>query len=571
MDDAIEHDIGGPVLRWIRIRNVAVIDRLEVDFEPGLNLLTGETGAGKSILIDALGLVLGSRASSDLLRSGAETAIVEAGFELSPMPRSLARRLTPIGIEVEEEIVVRRELNASGRGKVTVNGVAATAQLLRDMASHLADIHGQGESSSLLKPDAGLDILDRFGETRDRRRAVRDALRETRRIEQDIASVETRAREREKRKRELAEALDEIEKAGPSAGEDEDLLAERRLVGHAEKLKMLSEEVFRMLYEDEDSAISRLGAAWKRVSELASIDPRWLSYLGDKESLMSPLQDLALHARDYARSIDVTPGRLDELESRLAQLERLKKKYGGTLAEVLALRERAKKGISELEGSEEKISELRGLLEAACSRYRTLAKELSARRRQSAKRLVKLVAAELKDLALEKARFRVELSSADGADSSCWRESGLDLAELLFSANPGEEPRPLAKAASGGELSRFVLGLKAVSAKGESPRTLVFDEVDSGIGGRVADAVGKKLSELARVHQVICVTHLPQIASFAPAHYRIDKMEREGRTETRIARLDPESRVDEIARMLAGSVVTESAREHARQLVRDKN
>ncbi len=555
----------------MRIRNVAVIERLEVDFEPGLNLLTGETGAGKSILIDALGLVLGSRASSDLVRTGAESAIVEAGFELEPVPKSLARRLKELGVEAEDEIVIRREVQASGRGKATVNGVAAAGQLLREIAPYLADIHGQGESSSLLRPDAGLELLDRFGGTREERRKARELFREVRRLETEITSVERRARERDERKRELEAAAAEIEKAAPRAGEDEDLLAERRLVGHAEKLRSLSEEIFRTLYEDEDSALSRLASAWKRVSELASIDPRWQSYLADRDALTSSLQDLALHARDYARNIDVSPGRMDELESRLAQLERLKRKYGGSLAEVLAKGEGARREILELESSEDRIAELRSLLEGARSAYRTLAEALSSQRRLAAKRLEKLVLKELKDLALEKARFRVEVAASDGSDPSLWRESGLDEVDLLFTANPGEEPRPLAKTASGGELARFLLGLKAVSAKGERAKTLVFDEVDAGIGGRVADAVGEKLRELARVHQVICVTHLPQIASFAPAHYRIDKMERDGRTETRIARLDPKARVDEIARMLAGAVVTESAREHARQLVRDKS
>jgi DNA repair protein RecN (Recombination protein N) len=554
----------------MRIRNVAVIDRLEVDFEPGLNLLTGETGAGKSILIDALGLVLGSRASSDLVRTGADAAIVEAGFELVPMPRALARRLAEIGVEVEDEIVIRRELQGSGRGKVTVNGVAAARQLLRDIAPYLADIHGQGESSSLLRADAGLDLLDRFAGNREEKRQARERFREAKRLEQEIENVGRRGLEREKRKREIEEALEEIDKAAPRAGEDEDLLAERRLVGHAERLRTLSEEVFRAVYEDEDSALSRLSSAWKRVSELASIDPRWLPYLGDKDALMSPLQDLALHARDYARGIDVTPGRMDQLETRLAQLERLKKRYGGSLAEVVALRDRAKKELLALEGSEERASELKERLEETRGRYRALAKALSVSRRQAAARLEKLVARELKDLALEKARFRIELASGDASDPALWRESGLDTAELLFTANPGEEPRPLAKTASGGELARFVLGLKAVSAKGERGKTLIFDEVDAGIGGRVADAVGEKLRELSGVHQVICVTHLPQIASFAPAHYRIDKIERAGRSETRIARLDRESRVDEIARMLAGAVITETARQHARQLVKDK-
>ncbi|HEY7698057.1 MAG TPA: DNA repair protein RecN, partial [Vicinamibacteria bacterium] len=503
--------------------------------------------------------MLGSRASSDLVRSGADAAVVEAGFELQPMPRSLRRRLEEIGVEVEDEIVVRRELQTSGRGKVTVNGVAAARQLLRDIAPYLADIHGQGESSSLLRPEAGLDLLDRFGGTRETRREAREALREVRRLEAEIARVTRRGEERDKRKRELEEALDEIEKAAPRKGEDEDLLAERRLVGHAEKLKSLSEEVFRTLYEDEESALARLASAWKRVSELASIDPRWLGYLGDKDSLTSALQDLALHARDYARSIDVTPGRMDELESRLANLERLKKRYGGTLDEVLALGDRARQEILELEGSEERLSELQGLLDAARSRYLALTKGLSTSRRAAAKRLEKLVAKELKDLALEKARFRLEVATNEGSDPGLWRESGLDSVELLFTANPGEEPRPLAKTASGGELARFVLGLKAVSAKGERGKTLVFDEVDAGIGGRVAEVVGKKLREVAKRHQVLCVTHLPQIASLADRHYAVRKRVERGRTTTEIGLLGSEERIEEIARMLGGEKLTETA------------
>jgi DNA repair protein RecN (Recombination protein N) len=556
------------MLRWMRIQNVAVIDRLEVDFESGLNLLTGETGAGKSILIDALGLVLGARAAAELVRSGAEQAVVEAGFEMAPVPPALGRRLKEAGILLEDELVIRRELTAAGRSRVTVNGVAGARQLLREIAPFLADIHGQGEDSSLFRPEAGLEILDRFGGTREDRRRVRESLREVRRISAELQKVEASAREKDARKRELEGIAAEIGKVSPRVGEDEELLNERSLVAHAEKLRSLSEEVYRSLYEDEGSALARLSLIFKRIEELASIDRRFQTYAEERDALLSPLQDLALFTRDYARHIDVTPGRLDRIESRLALLERIKKKFGGTLQAALERGDRARREIEELEGSEERIAGLTEALEAAEGRYLALAASLSAARRKAARKLERLLSKELPSLALEKARFAVEVKSLEDGD---WRESGLDEVELLFSANPGEEPRPLSKTASGGELSRFVLALKAVSAKGERPKTLVFDEVDSGIGGRVADAVGEKLKELASIHQVICVTHLPQIASFAPAHYRIDKMEKEGRTETRIERLDPEGRVDEIARMLAGAVVTESARKHARELVREKS
>lgn len=551
----------------MRIRDVAVIDRLEVDFAPGLNLLTGETGAGKSILLDALGLVLGGRATSEIIRSGADSAVVEAGFSLDPVPRALARRLQEAGIEAEDEIVVRREVGASGRGKTTVNGIAGPRQLLREIAPYLADIHGQGDNSTLLYPEAGIEILDRFAGARDVRRDVREAFREVRRLERELARAREHAREKESRRTALESSLLELEKAALRAGEDEELLSERRIVAHGEKLKSLSSEIYGALYDEDQAVLSRLRLVFKRIEELSAIDDRWKPYLSERDALLSQLEDLSLYARDYAQEIDVSPGRLDEIEGRLALLERWKKKHGGSLDSVLAFRASARRELDELEGSEERSQAIEQEFEHTREKYVSLARTLSKIRHEAAKELEKKVARELKSLALEKARFLLPVTTSE----EIVRESGIDAAQILFSANPGEEPRPLAKTASGGEMSRFVLALKTVSAKGERPKTLVFDEVDAGIGGRVADAIGEKLRELSQVHQVICVTHLPQIASFAPAHYRVDKMEREGRTETRIARLDPEERVNEIARMLAGTVVTETARDHARQLVRDKS
>lgn len=553
------------MLRWIRVENIAVIERLEVDFEPGLNLLTGETGAGKSILVDALGLVLGNRASTDLVRTGAETAVVEAGFEIDPLPDALRARLDDAGIDPDPEIVIRREITRAGRGKVVVNGAGSSRALLVDIATFLVDIHGQGENLTLLRPDAGLELLDRFGGSGALREHVGTAFAAIQDIEDELARLARAAEDREA-KRELREfELRELDSAELESGEDDELQNERKLLAHAARLETLSKRAYASLYDDEGSVLSRLKSVFSDVEELGSIDDYWKSYVAERDALTGQLDDLALALRDYTGGLDVSPGKLDKIESRLALLERLKKKYGGTLDAVLARREACRRALEDLSSSTEKLEALEAQLESSRKKYKTLAAELSKMRTNAAKRLERAVMQELPSLALEKARFSMVMGTGE------WRETGTDIVELLFSANPGEDPRPLMRVASGGELSRFMLALKSIAAKSEDAKVLVFDEVDAGIGGRVADAVGEKLEELAALHQVICVTHLPQIASFALTHYRIDKIEHKGRIETRIERLDDKARVDEIARMLAGAVVTESAREHARQLVMDRN
>ena len=549
----------------MRVENVAVIDHLEVDFEAGLNLVTGETGAGKSILIDALGLVLGNRASSELVRTGAESAYVEAGFEMDPIPEFLEARLREAGIEAEPELVIRREITKAGRGKIVVNGVGSSRALLRDISTMLVDIHGQGDNLALLRLDAGIELLDSFGGLSVLRGQVAEAFAAVKSTRGELERLERVARERSSRREHLEFELGELDKAELVSAEDEELASERKLLTHAEKLKELSERSYASLYENEGSVVSRLAQVFQDVEELASIDNRWQRHIDDRDALTGQLEDLALSLRDYRDEIQVAPGKLDTIETRLALLDRLKKKHGGTLDAVLDRQESVRAELLEVSRSSEKLEELREQLDAARAKYRALAAELSKMRKNSAKRLETAVAKELPSLALEKARFTAEIREGE------WRVSGVDVVDLLFSANHGEELRALGKVVSGGELSRFMLALKAVSAKDETSKVLVFDEVDAGIGGRVADAVGLKLKELATLHQVICVTHLPQIASFAPSHYRIDKIERKGRIETRIERLDSEARVDEIARMLAGAVVTESARAHARQLVTEKS
>ena len=562
------------MLGWIQVRNIAVIDELQVDFEPGLNLLTGETGAGKTILIDALSLILGARASTDLVRTGKEQASVEAGFELPEVPEALTRRLGEAGVDIDGDgIVVRREIAAGrGKGRVAINGAAGAAALLRDIAPFLVDVHGQGETATLAKSETGLELLDRSVDYRGQKQKVLEAYRRFAELEQEESRLESAAKDIESRREVLTFQVEEIQRDNPIEGEDAELEDERRLLAHGERLRTLTDEAYGTLYDDESSVIARLAHVWKQVGELAEIDGRLKPYLGSREAVGSQLDDLALFLRDYREQIRSAPGRLDEVENRLAQLERLKKKYGGTLEAVLAQRARYQKDLDQVEGSSHALAETREQKADATQKYLSAARELSKRRTAAAKSLQAKVVQELRELAMEKARFSIEVRVPENAsqERSFWRDSGLDTVELLFSANPGEELRPLARIASGGELSRFMLALKTVAARAGDSRTLVFDEVDAGIGGRVADVVGEKLKALSGSHQVICVTHLPQIARFADAHFRIEKNEAGGRTVTRVLRLDRKGRVDEIARMLAGSKVTDTARKHAEQLVAGK-
>jgi len=570
------------MLAWIRVRNVAVIDELQVDFEPGLNLLTGETGAGKTILIDALSLILGARASFELVRTGAEEASVEAAFQLRDVPQALTARLGDAGIDVDGgEILIRRELSAGKddkatravKGRLAVNSAAATIPLLRDIAPFLVDIHGQGESAAMAKSEAGLEILDQSTEHRTERQTVLEAYRRLVLIELEETELAGEVKDADTRREFLAFQLEEIDRGKPEVGEDVRLEEERRLLAHGERLRGLTEGAYAALYEEEGSALARLAQVWKQVEELAAIDPRLEPFLASRQVVRSQLDDLALFLRDYGERIDFAPGRLDEVELRLAELERLKRKFGGSLESVLAHREECGQALARLQDSSQLLREIGERKDKAAREYLSAARELTKKRKAAAKTLQTSVVRELRALAMEKARFTIEVSApAEAApERSAWRPSGLDAVELRFSANPGEDLRPLSRIASGGELSRFMLALKSVAAGGGESKTLVFDEVDAGIGGRVAEVVGEKLKALSRSHQVICVTHLPQIASFADAHFRIEKKEVKGRTVTRIHRLDRKGRVDEIARMLAGTEVTESARKHAESLVAGKS
>ena len=554
------------MLKLLRINNIAIIAELELEFGSGLSLLTGETGAGKSILIDALGLLFGARASSELIRTGEERAVVEAVFESA----AAARAGEGHGLPVEgEELVLRREVHVSGKGKATVNGALVPVSLLRELAPFVAAIHGQHESQGLLDADTHVRLLDTYGGLAAPAREVANHFAQLREAEEALESFGRDRREAERRRDTLEFQAGEIEKAHLSDGEEDDLRRERLRLANAERLAVAAGEAYGLLYEDEAAILARLGQVHRRVEELAAIEPAFAPFMEAHGSLKAQLDDLALQLRDFQEELQVSPARLDEVESRLALVERLKRKYGASLSEVIAYGQRCREeldALSDPEGRERALAKMRDL---AAAGYVKSATELSRRRRLSARELERQVEAELGQLAMEKTRFRVgfEPESAGEPPREAWSERGFERVEFLISPNPGEPVRPLARIASGGELSRIMLALKSVAHLDASGKTLVFDEVDAGIGGRVAEVVGRKLRAMAASHQVLCVTHLPQIASLADQHLVVRKHSEKSRTRTTVEAVQGVSRVEEVARMLGGETITEAARQHARELV----
>jgi DNA repair protein RecN (Recombination protein N) len=537
------------MLRYLNIRNLAVIESLEVSFQPGLNVITGETGAGKSIVVGAVGLLLGDRASSDIVRTGEETAVVQAVFDHDG-----------------REVIVRREVTAQGRSRSFVDGQLVTAGSLKELGSSLVDLHGQHEHQALLNADVHLDLLDQFAGLAGDRRAVEGAHAEWSSLRGDLVSARARERDRDARVEFLRFQQSEIDRVAPRACEDEELVGERVLLANAEKLRRLCDEAYGRLYDDDSSALSALAAVWKRVYELRELDPRFGPYLEGREAVEAHLGELATFLREYGAHIDAAPERLQELEDRLASIERLKRKYGPALADVLERRSRCAGELAALDSSAETIADLERRLAAAGDQYMKAAAVLSSKRRRRSRDFAKALEGELASLAMGGTRFDVRFDDGESSEDR-WTSRGVDVAEFFVSPNPGEDIRPLARVASGGELSRVMLALKTLATTDSPGKTLVFDEVDAGIGGRVADVVGQRLQSLGRVFQVLCITHLPQIAVCGHSHYRVAKGERGGRTHTTVDALWGPARVDELARMIAGSVVTDGARATAKEML----
>ena len=556
------------MLLELRVENYAVIDSLAVEFAPGLNLLTGETGAGKSILIDALSLLLGDKASTDMIRHGAEKAVVSGVFEADE--KRLRRVLEENGIEPEgNQVIVKREIAMGGKGRVFVNNQPATVALLRALAPALASIHAQNETILAFDEAARLGLLDTYAghdlsdlaEKHAAWTAVRERLAQLDRDEQDRLRMADLWSFQKK----------EIEAARLHPGEDQKLETEKRVLANSEKLFGAATAAYQVLYEDDASALTQISAARKQLEELARFDEKFLEALASLESAKAAIEDVSATARDYADGIDASPERLAEVEDRLALLDRLKRKYGKTVDEVIAYGEDVARKLNELENREDLVRDLKKQLTAAAATYLAAAQTVSKRRYSAARELQKLVETEINQLAM-KAQFRIEVSGSD--EPATWTAAGFDGVAYMISPNPGEPLKPVEQIASGGELSRVMLALKATieagkKSKGGTQRTLVFDEIDTGIGGRAAEAVGKKLKSLARANQVLCITHLPQIASFADHHYLIEKRETAGRTKTLVRALTAAEQTEEIARMLSGEKLTETSRQHAEQLLKE--
>ena len=544
------------MLRFLRIRNLAVIEAVDVEFDPGFNVLTGETGAGKSIVVEAVGLLLGARASGDLVRTGEPHAAIEAIFE-DPSP---SLRGSP------REIVVRRELTSQGRSRSFINGALATAAALRDLSARLVELHGQHEHQALLDPLTHLPLVDAYAGLTDLAGRVADAWSRVRTLRDQLERSHMDAREKAARLDLIAFQLGEIEKAAPTAGEDETLAAARQVLASAGRIQTLCEESYAALYESDGAVLASLGGIWRRVGELAAIEPQFSSYVEARDGIKSQLEDLAFFLRSYADGVDASPGRLEEVEERLALLERLKRKYGPTLDDVIQRGRSLAEERELLTGAGERAEDLQKALEAAGRVYLEAARELSRKRRSAAGKFARTLEGLLAELAMEKTRFEVRFNAAEPGPEE-WSDRGIDSGEFYVSPNPGEELRPLARIVSGGELSRVMLALKTLTVGDAPGKTLIFDEVDAGIGGRVADVVGSRLRALGDRFQVLCITHLPQIAARGTTHFQIEKHVRGKRTVTSVERLTDAGRVEEIGRMIGGAAITDAARATARDLL----
>jgi DNA repair protein RecN (Recombination protein N) len=575
------------VLSELRLENYAVIDNAVIGFAAGLNLLTGETGAGKSILIDALGLLLGGKASSDVIRTGAERAVVAAVFESDgSAARSIEAVLETNGLDADNgSLILRREIAAGGKGRVFINNQPATVSVLKQIAPHLAVIHAQNESLAHFDAAARQDLLDAYAglELND----VSAAFAQWKQIGARIAELENDEQDRMRlldlwnfQWREIDGArlrpLDVTREEGLQQ-EDEQLEAEKRVLANAEKIYSAAINAFDLLYEGNGSTSSSLRAAQKHVEELVRYEPKFQEALSALESARISVEDVGATLRDYAGGIQASPERLAEIEERLAVLDRLKRKYGPTLKQVIAFGEDIRQKLSEMENKDQVLLELREKLATAGDAYRKLSRGVSRKRIEAARKLEKLVEAEINDLAM-RASFRIAVEENEAEDH--WSSSGINQVVYRISTNAGETMRPLEQIASGGELSRVMLALKASIEVGTNAapharkksaaaqRTLVFDEIDTGIGGRAAEAVGKKLKALSKGNQVLCVTHLPQIATFADHHYLIEKREAGGRAKTTVRQIIGEERTEEVARMLSGAKLTETSRKHAEQMIK---
>jgi DNA repair protein RecN (Recombination protein N) len=591
------------MLTLLNISNIALIDKLRVEFARGLNLLTGETGSGKSIIVDALGILIGGRFASDLLKSGAERAFIEGLFSVARNPE-LEAMLATAGIQSGDlqttdgaldqpsdegsephEIIIRRELSTSGRNKIFINNQLATQSLLRDLRPFLVDIHGQGDQQTLFNSSTHLELLDAFAGVAALRHEVAKSYQHWHTCKHELDELQRDEAEKFQLVDNLKFQIDELERAQLTIGEDTSLEEERHRLLNIEKLALLCTESYSLIYEDNDAALARVRQAMKQIAELAGYQSRFRDYLEGLESARAVLEDLAFSLREFSDKLEASPARLAEIGDRLAEISRLKRKYGGTIESALTHLARSQDRLRQIEHADERAAELTAELASARAAYLQQATGLHQERLRAAKQFEQAVERSLAEVAMESAKFQVQISApptpelkegaawpavvaTDESASAAFSPRGIDRVEFYFSANVGQGVKPLAKVASGGEASRLMLVLKTVANASEFPRTIVFDEIDTGIGGRVSEAVGLKLRKLAQTNQVLCVTHQPQIARFADSHLLVQKQVVRGRTAVNAEHLDRRGRVEEMARLLTGEKITDSARRHARELLK---
>ncbi|MFY9134272.1 MAG: DNA repair protein RecN [Bacillota bacterium] len=569
------------MLSEIDVRNYALIERLSLRFGNGFNVLTGETGAGKSLVIDCVGLVIGGRASSESVRAGCDSAVVEAVFNISDVP-DVEALLLEQGIDPEPDgtLIVTREVSRQGRSRCRLNGRIVTLTALSAIGERLVDIYGQHEYQSLARPSRHIGLLDAFGGARleQVRDSVRQLYEEWRECEEELAELRQHARERAQRADLLAFQVNEIESANLEPGEDVHLVAEQTVLANAESLYDAVVRAYSLIYEssypDIASARDMLGEALEELDNASRIDGTLTSLAESLSALCDHTTEISRALREYRDSIEFDPERLAEVEERLSAISRLKRKYGDSLADVIDHGQLAREELESMTGAGRRVDELEGRSAALSEELGNCASKLSAMRCEIAAELEKEVSRELRDLSMPHAVFKVDVGRkrdgheivVDGTPVVIGPD-GFDDVEFLFSANPGEEPRPLARIASGGEMSRVMLAIKSVLAVADAMPTMVFDEVDAGIGGEAAIAVASKLANIGKVRQVLAVTHLPQIAAVADNHYAVSKLERSGRMEVTVEKLDIEERVTEVARMLAGEAPSSVTVAHAREML----
>ncbi|MGH9558580.1 MAG: DNA repair protein RecN [Bryobacteraceae bacterium] len=550
----------------LTVENYAVVEKARVRFHTGLNLLSGETGSGKSIAVGALGLLFGERGSTEMIRSGADRARISGIFEIAPSP-ALSKLLEEAGIEIEDnELLIEREILANGKSRAFAGNRPATAALLRELAAHLGDIHGQHDQQRLFSPAVQREMLDAFAAAPELLEETASLYRRWKQASSELDELDRSAQEKLRLADLWSFQKKEIEAISPQSGEDAQLENERRVLRNAIRLEETAGAAYESLYEAPESVNTQLRAMVRRLEEIARIDENVAGIVGILQPAAIAIDEAASALGHYLAKLEADPGRLDEVEARLAALEKLKRKYGTSLEEVLAFFEDVKIQLASVEHSSERRESLRGETAVLASEYEQSAAKLTLVRQNAARQLAKCVEHELASLAMEKTRVEIRIEPSE------WSGHGADSAAIFMSPNPGEEPKPLDRIASGGELSRIALALKTCTAPARPaknvPRTLVFGEVDAGVGGSAAEAVGRRLKKLAASAQVLCVTHLPQIAGFADHHYRVEKRAEKGRTVASIEELSPAERTREIGRMLSGERVTPEALRHAERLIK---